>query len=175
MLVAGDLLIFSMFFIVLLSYRNQEAALFAVSQRSLDQRYGAFNTLLMLSSSLCVALGMKGIRQPGGPSPRTRLYFMSAAVLGVGFVIVKSFEWAARIAMGQTINSNDFFMFYFMYTGIHLLHVLVGLAVLTVLCVVGGRERVEPGTVRLAEAGGIYWHLVDLLWIILFALLYLLK
>jgi nitric oxide reductase NorE protein len=96
-------------------------------------------------------------------------------VFGWGFVIVKAFEWSARFAAGQTVGTNDFFMFYFMYTGIHLLHVLLGLFVLTMLLFVARRPSLDAGAVRLLEAGGIFWHLVDLLWIILFALFYLLK
>jgi nitric oxide reductase NorE protein len=92
-----------------------------------------------------------------------------------GFVIVKALQWSARFAAGQTISTNDFFMFYFMYTGIHLLHVLLGLIVLTLLFLAAGRPSLDANAVRLVESGGIFWHLVDLLWVVLFALFYLLK
>jgi nitric oxide reductase NorE protein len=174
-LVAGDLLLFSVFFILLLTYRAEEPALFSSSQRSLDQFVGALNTLLLLTSSLFMALAVKSVRS-GTPSARSAPRLIAAAaLLGLGFVIVKAFEWSARFAAGQTISSNDFFMFYFMYTGIHLLHVLLGLIVLTLLFLVSRRPSPDAHAVRLVESGGIFWHLVDLLWVVLFALFYLLR
>lgn len=173
--VAGDLLLFSVFFILFLVYRASEPALFASSQRSLDQLIGALNSLLLLTSSLFIALAVKSIRS-GTPAARSAPRLIAtAAALGLGFVIVKAFEWSARLAAGQTLSSNDFFMFYFMYTGIHLLHVLLGLIVLTLLFLVSRRPSLDANAVRLVESGGIFWHLVDLLWVVLFALFYLLK
>jgi nitric oxide reductase NorE protein len=174
-LVGGDLLLFSVFFIVLLTYRADDPALFANAQLSLNQFTGALNTLLLLTSSLFVALAVKSVRS-GTPSVRSAPGMIAAAaLLGLGFVVVKAFEWSARFAAGQTISSNDFFMFYFMYTGIHLLHVLLGLIVLTLLFLVSRRPSLDANAVRLLESGGIFWHLVDLLWVVLFALFYLLK
>lgn len=174
-LVGGDLLLFSVFFIVLLAYRADNTTLFVNSQRSLDQFIGALNTLLLLTSSLFVALAVKAARSGTASARSAPRLIAAAAVFGSGFVIVKALEWSARFAAGQTVSTNDFFMFYFMYTGIHLLHVLLGLFVLTMLFFVARRPSLDAGAVRLLEAGGIFWHLVDLLWIILFALFYLLK
>jgi nitric oxide reductase NorE protein len=174
-LVGGDLLLFSVFFIVLLAYRADDTTLFVSSQRSLDQFIGALNTLLLLTSSLFVALAVKAARSGTASARSAPRLIAAAAVFGFGFVIVKAFEWSARFAAGQTVSTNDFFMFYFMYTGIHLLHVLLGLIVLTMLFFVARRPSLDAGAVRFLEAGGIFWHLVDLLWIILFALFYLLK
>jgi nitric oxide reductase NorE protein len=174
-LVGGDLLLFSVFFVVLVTYRADDPALFADAQRSLDQFIGALNTLLLLTSSLFVALAVKSIRS-GTAAARTAPRMLAiGALLGFGFVIVKGFEWSARFAAGQTISTNDFFMFYFMYTGIHLLHVLLGLIVLVTLSFVSRRPSLDANTIRLVESGGIFWHLVDLLWVVLFALFYLLK
>jgi nitric oxide reductase NorE protein len=174
-LVAGDLLLFSVFFILLLSYRANENALFGASQHSLDQFIGALNTLLLLTSSLFVALAIKSVRSGKQSARSAPALIATAGLLGVGFVIVKGFEWSARFSAGQTVGTNDFFMFYFMYTGIHLLHVLIGLVVLTLLFLIARRPAVDTSAMRLMESGGIFWHLVDLLWIILFALFYLLK
>jgi nitric oxide reductase NorE protein len=85
------------------------------------------------------------------------------------------FEWGGKIADGITLNSNEFYSFYYMFTGIHLVHVLLGMGVLVYLLV--RSKRPDPGTsyVALMEGGGAFWHLVDLLWVVLFALLYLLR
>jgi nitric oxide reductase NorE protein len=172
-LVAGDLAVFSVFFVLLLVQRSSDLMLFVESQRSLNQFIGALNTLLLLTSSLFVALGVGSIRS-GSLARRRAPYFIAiAAVLGLGFVLVKAYEWSERFSVGQTVGTNDFFMFYFMYTGIHLLHVIVGLIVLAILYMLSRRPSLDQGGVLLIESGGIFWHLVDLLWIILFALFYL--
>jgi nitric oxide reductase NorE protein len=170
-LVAGDLVVFSIFFIVLLVQRWGDRALFVESQHSLNQTIGALNTFLMLTSSLFVALGVGSIRS--GARRRARYFIATAAALGLGFVLVKAYEWSERFSVGQTVGTNDFFMFYFMFTGIHLVHVVAGLIVLAILYMLSRRPSLDQGAVLLIESGGIFWHLVDLLWIILFALFYL--
>jgi nitric oxide reductase NorE protein len=172
-LVAGDLAVFSIFFIVLLVQRWSDRALFVESQHSLNQTIGALNTFIMLTSSLFVALGVGSIRS-GSIARRSAPYFIAtAAALGLGFVLVKAYEWSERFSVGQTVGTNDFFMFYFRCTGIHLVHVIVGLIVLAILYILSRRPSLDQGAVLLIESGGIFWHLVDLLWIILFALFYL--
>ncbi|MOA64857.1 cytochrome o ubiquinol oxidase subunit III [compost metagenome] len=74
---------------------------------------------------------------------------------------------------GDTPMTNDFFMFYFMLTGIHLMHVLAGLGLLCFLLTLTRRPVLDNGGIRALEVGGIIWHLVDLLWIVLFSLFYL--
>jgi nitric oxide reductase NorE protein len=140
----------------------------------MSQFFGVLNTLLLLTSSLFVALAVKSARSSHASRAAPVLIALAMAC-GVGFVVVKGFEWSDKVAAGHTLGSNDFFMFYFMYTGIHLLHVLVGLLVLTLLLLVTRRPHLDAGSIRVIEAGGIFWHLVDLLWVFLFALFYLLK
>ena len=88
-------------------------------------------------------------------------------------LLVKAHEWYSLVSAGQTVQRNNFYMFYYAFTGVHLFHVLMGLIVLGVM----RAELRRPAGRRtwLIEAGAIYWHMVDLLWIILFALLYLLR
>jgi nitric oxide reductase NorE protein len=173
--VAGDLAVFSLFFVLLLAQRSAEMALFVASQRSLNQSIGALNTFFMLTSSLFVALAVKSIRLGVPSARRAPRLIAAAATLGLGFVVVKAYEWSGLLSAGYTVSTNDFFMYYFMYTGIHLVHVLIGLIVLTLLHVLSRRASLDRGDMRLIEAGGVFWHLVDLLWIILFALFYLVK
>ncbi len=173
--VAGDLGVFSIFFLLLLSQRSDERALFVASQRSLDQSIGGLNTFFMLTSSLFVALAVKSIRSGLPSARRAPRLIAAAAALGLGFVLVKAHEWSVLFSAGHTVSTNDFFMYYFMYTGIHLVHVLIGLIVLTLLYVLSRRSALDQGGMRLIESGGVFWHLVDLLWIILFALFYLVK
>jgi len=170
-MIFGDMMVFSLMFVAFLLGRRDQTALFAESRLHLNQTYGLVNTFLMLSSSWCVASAVHAVR-----SARHRaagLYLRVALACGLGFCAVKILEYSEKFRAGIAINSNDFFMYYFVFTGIHLLHVLIGMGVLIFM------TRVAAGTVdarRLGylESGASFWHLVDLLWIALFALLYLL-
>jgi nitric oxide reductase NorE protein len=172
-LILGDMFAFSAFFAVFLVHRAQNVALFSVSQTALERRFGLLNTALLLTSSLFVARAVMAARA-GAARPSARLLTFALAC-GGGFVVSKAFEWGAKIAAGITLNSNEFYGFYYMFTGIHLLHVLVGMGVLSYL--LARSRRADPGTsyVAVMEGGGAFWHMVDLIWVLLFALFYLLK
>lgn len=171
--IVGDMIIFSLFFVVFMFYRAHDVAMFAESQATLNQHYGAFNTLLLLTSSWFVVIGVEAARRR--MQSVAKLMFPLAIACGVGFVIVKYFEWSEKIGKGITTHTNDFYMYYYMFTGIHLLHVIIGLAVLLFLWIKARRGVFEPADIQSYESGGVYWHMVDLLWIILFPLIYLVK
>ncbi len=170
-MIFGDMMVFSLMFIAFMLGRRDQTALFEASRLHLNQAYGLVNTFLMLSSSWCIAAAVQAAR---GARHRTAgLYVRLALCCGLGFCGVKIMEYGEKFRAGISINSNDFFMYYFVFTGIHLLHVLIGLGVLVFM------TRVLAGTAdarRLGylESGASFWHVVDLLWIALFALLYLL-
>jgi len=166
----GDLIVFGLFFLTYLYYRAGDPGLYRESQVQLNAGLGLLNTLLLLTSSWFVAQAVQAVR-------RNRLRAASALIaggfsLGVGFVIIKIIEYHEKISAGINVVSNEFFMFYFMYTGIHLLHVFIGLGVLTFLFLLS-RKEAAADHINSFESGGAFWHLVDLLWVVLFALLYL--
>jgi nitric oxide reductase NorE protein len=170
-LILGDLGVFAVFFVTFLVYRAQDVALYSSSQAAMQRGLGLLETALLLTSSLCVAHAVADARE--GRAAPGRL--LAALACGVGFVISKAFEWGGKIAAGITLNSNEFWSFYYMFTGIHLLHLLIGLGVLVWLIRRSRRADPGPADVRALEAGGAFWHLVDLLWVVLFALLYLVR
>ena len=172
-LILGDMLVFSIFFATYLIYRAQNVALYTSSQLSMQRGFGLLNTALLLTSSWFVALAVSDAR--AGRRERAMRLLPGAFVCGIGFVISKGFEWGGKIEAGITLNTNEFYIFYYMLTGIHLLHVLIGLTVLAYL--ITRSRRPDPGAsyVLVMEGGGAFWHLVDLLWIVLFALLYLVR
>jgi nitric oxide reductase NorE protein len=172
-LIMGDMLVFSIFFATYLIYRAQNVALYTSSQLSMQRGFGLLNTGLLLTSSWFVALAVADAR--AGRRARATRLLLGALACGLGFVVSKAFEWGGKIRLGITLNSNEFYIFYYMLTGIHLLHVLIGLAVLSYL--LARSRRPDPGAsyVAVMEGGGAFWHLVDLLWIVLFALLYLVR
>jgi len=166
----GDMVVFGLFFLTYLYYRAVSPVPYAESQVRLNGALGLANTLLLLTSSWFVARAVEAVRH-GRFSTASRL-IAGGFALGAGFVIIKIFEYREKFAAGLTVVSNEFFMFYFMYTGIHLLHVFIGLGVLIVLFRLS-RGETAAVHIRSFESGGAFWHLVDLLWVILFALLYL--
>lgn len=170
--IAGDLVLFSLLFATFLSYRAGAPEVFATGRAHLDQTLGLVNTLLLLTSSWLVATGVRAARRGAGHVPQT--CFALALLCGLGFGIVKFFEYRAKLAAGLTPETSDFLMFYFAYTGIHMIHVVIGMGVLlAMISYIRGRP---PAAVNLQhiESGASFWHLVDVLWIVLFALLYLL-
>lgn len=172
-LIFGDMMIFTMFFLIFLYYRGQNPEMFVQSQTHLSQRLGVLNTMFMLTSSWFVASGIRAIRADRGKL--AAVAFWLAFLCGVGFGIVKFFEYSAKLRIGITIGTNNFFMCYYMFTGIHFVHVLIGMVLLSFMARHARRGNFTARRQSLFEVGATFWHLVDLLWIVLFALLYLVK
>jgi nitric oxide reductase NorE protein len=171
--IMGDMVVFALFFVVFVYYRALDVPLYNQSQATLNQAYGAVNTFLMLSSSWFVALAIHAARD--NLPTLTRRFIVLGAACAAGFVLVKFFEYSEKISAGHFITSNDFYMYYYMLTGIHLMHVVIGMAVLTFLWHTARVESLDDKCVNTLESGASFWHMVDMLWIILFALLYLMK
>ncbi|MGH3968837.1 MAG: cytochrome c oxidase subunit 3 family protein [Mycobacterium sp.] len=169
--VLGDLIIFGAYFIIFMVYRTQQRELFLASQQHLSLSIGVVNTLVLIASSWFVARGVQATR--GGDHDRAVRLTACGGACGVLFMLIKAYEWSAKIGQGLTLPHNDFFMFYYMLTGVHLFHVALGLVILGVVIV----NLRSPGQRRpsMAEAGATYWHMVDLLWIVIFALLYVMR
>ena len=173
MFIAGDLIVFSLFFVTFLYYRGLEVDLFTTSQTHLNQTFGAINTFFMLTSSWFVASAVHAARHRMGKV--TPICLLLAMTCGVGFAIVKVLEYGEKISAGITLTSDNFFMYYYMFTGIHFVHVLIGMAVLAFLTRMSWSGQFDATRIRNLESGASFWHLVDLLWIVLFALIYLVK
>ncbi len=173
MFIIGDVVVFSLLFSIFVYERSKEVALFVEQQQLLNQTLGLFNTLLLLTSSWFVALAVHGART--GQLSRARGCFVLAILGGIGFVVIKYFEWSEKIAAGLTIETNNFFMYYYLMTGIHLMHMVIGIGVLVFLWQSVRDTELDAQGVGVLESGACYWHLVDILWIALFALLYLMR
>jgi nitric oxide reductase NorE protein len=133
---------------------------------------GLLNTLILMTSGLFVVLAVHAARQ--GQSVATRRWLLASFVVGAGFGINKAIEYSDKLTHGITMLSNDFFMFYYVLTGVHFVHFVAGMIVLAVLWFRAGREEVNGPLFGWIESGGLYWHMVDLLWIVIFPMLYLL-
>lgn len=169
--VIGDLLIFGAYFVAYMYYRGQNHDLFLQSQARLNLDIGAINTIVLLTSSLFVALGTSAARA-GKTADGLRL-FVIALACGAAFPVLKLFEYVPEITAGVTPGANLFFMYYFVMTGLHLCHVLLGLVILSFI-IRNLRGSAKPN-ITFTETGATYWHMVDILWLILFALLYVMR
>ena len=169
--VIGDLLIFGVYFISYVYYRGQNAEEFLESQALLNLDIGAINTVILLTSSLFVALGTTAARN--GKVPDAIRLFGIAFAFGVAFPLMKAFEYIPEVTAGVTPGTNLFFMYYYVMTGLHLCHVTLGLVILGFV-IRSLRMSAKP-RMSFVETAATYWHMVDLLWILLFALLYLMR
>ena len=169
--IVGDLYVFGGWFVFYLIWRYGQHQLFLDSQIMLDRTLGMVNTVILLISSWFIALCVNSSRA-GNYKQAIRFAELTIAA-GVIFGASKVYEWSSKIAGGQTFTSNDFFMFYYFLTGIHLFHVLCGFIVLTVL--IKNLQKFEGGSPVVTENCAAYWHMVDLLWVVIFALLYVMR
>lgn len=164
-LIASELLVFGAALIAFLSVRASSPAQFAADQALLNQTAGAINTIVLVTSGLCAAMALHAREREQGN--KACGWLLAAGVGGVVFLIVKSFEYAAKIESGIGIESSPFFTFYFLITGFHALHVVAGIVILALVA--------WADTVRSFETGIAFWHMVDLVWVLLFPILYVLR
>lgn len=130
---------------------------------------GAFNTLVLLSSSLSAVLAHQAAEKGDGPRAARLLYVTTLG--GLVFLIVKAFEWTHEIQAGFTLQSGGFWSYYYTAAGLHAFHVIAGMAVMVWVASTARKNQ----ELHRVENIGIYWHFVDLVWIFLFPLLYIAK
>ena len=171
-------------------YRTQNQASFAFASSTLDWKLGALNTVVLIGSSLTMALAVY-FAQTG--SRRNQILFLViTTVLGSVFLVVKAFEygdkishhhvpidgfwdWGEQLPAGVSEQSVQmFYWIYFAMTGLHALHMIIGIGMMLVLIYFARKGRYTPEYHAPVELGGLYWHFVDIVWIFLFPLLYLL-
>lgn len=168
--ILGDMAIFSMFFGVIVYYGATQPEMFAASQKALSQELGLLNTIVLLAGSLFVVHATRAVAT--GRLTRADRLLGAAVACGALFTLIKAVEYAGKVQDDLVPRTNDFFLVFYCFTAVHLLHVLLGVACLAVL-----RRRVRiglpgPRDHELLESGACYWHMVDLLWLVLFPLLY---
>jgi cytochrome c oxidase subunit 3 len=181
---ATEIMFFGGLFTAYIIFRNFYLPAFEAGSRLLNVRIGAFNTALLLCSSLTMALAVRAAQL--GKKGLLITFLLLTLLLGLTFVTVKlGLEWRHDYLEGfapgvhWTFHGADwrhvelFFVFYFFLTGIHALHMVIGVGILTVLIIIAGRGRFSPQRYNAVEVAGLYWHFVDIVWIFLYPLLYL--
>lgn len=172
-----ELLTFGLFFIGYIYSRRGNIELFNASQLLLDQRAGFINTVLLLTSSYFVVKAIHIIKTINTQEAFNRAsnWLLGAIGLGGIFLILKMTEFVGKYQEGINLSTNSFFMFYFLLTMFHFMHVVLGMIILFNLyqkTKIGGYTKTDH--IGL-ESGASYWHMVDLLWIVLFPLIYIIK
>lgn len=166
-----DMSFFCVLFASFVHERAGAAELFFSSQQSLDVHLGLINTVVLLTSSWLVALATD--TAPGKPRGKIRSLLGMAALCGAAFAAIKIAEYTTLIRAGISPVTNDFFMFYFFISFIHLVHVLAGIVVLTMVVRKRGGEPLLVSERNSLDSAASYWHMVDLIWVLIFAMLYL--
>jgi heme/copper-type cytochrome/quinol oxidase subunit 3 len=166
--VASEIVIFGGLLASYIMHRLAHDA-WSVQAANTNTWIGAFNTLVLLTSSLFAVLGHKAADE--GDGPKAALMLRLTALGGFVFLTVKAWEWTTEISHGYTITSNTFWSFYYTAAGLHALHVLAGAIVLLIVAA-AAKKNLHMNRVELI---GIYWHFVDVVWIFLFPLLYIAK
>lgn len=166
MLVVLELATFGIALVSLVASARNDPETYHQSRLLLDPRYGIANTFFLLTSGYFMAESARHFQR--GDRPRTRRFLWLAIVGGLAFLGLKGLEYADKISHGHTLGSDPFFTWYWLLTVFHLMHVLVGLVILGCLL-----RRLPTITGDDFEAGGIFWHMCDLIWLLLFPILYL--
>ncbi|MCP2281033.1 cytochrome c oxidase subunit 3 [Nocardia amikacinitolerans] len=169
--ILGDMTIFALLFGAFLLARRDHPAEFASGGTELNIAYGTANTIVLLTSSVLVASAAQAHRAHRAAAATALL--LGAIGCGLVFVVLKVFEWSEVLGEHPHPADNPFYTYYFGLTGLHLLHLVLGTGALLLVRRAMRRDAPHRRDRLLIEAGSTYWHMVDLLWIIIFPLVYL--
>ncbi len=177
----SEIMLFAGLFVLFAAYFRQYQPDFVRAGRELSLAFGAANTAILLVSSFTVAASITAVRL--GQRVRALAFLVTSCVLGGGFLVNKYFEWSHKIHHGIYPNSprlqsgphgeTMFYSLYYVITGLHGIHIVIGMTLLVVAAAMVAKGRIRAGHDVLLENAGLYWHLVDLIWIFIFPLFYL--
>ena len=177
-----EILLFGGLFLVYAIMRTHYSEEFHQAAHHLNAFIGAINTVVLLLSSATVAMSITAVQK--GNRKLAIILLLITLICAAAFMVNKYFEWGHKIHIGLYPGSDlmltlshgqiMFFSLYYFMTGLHMFHLVVGAIILVVILVKVKNGSVHAGKYVLLENGGLYWHLVDLIWIYLFPLLYLL-
>jgi len=176
-----ELLLFGGLFFLYSVYRFTHQEDFHIAAKELNTLIGTFNTAILLTSSLTMALSITAIQRS---NRKLSIFFqIITLILALGFLINKYFEWSAKFHHGIYPGSEEllskgpgqilFFGLYYVMTGLHGLHVIIGMVLIAVMTRLTAKGIIKHDNYVKLEAAGLYWHLVDIIWIFLFPLFYL--
>lgn len=177
-----ELLLFGGMFVIYSVYRFMNPEAFHIAAHELNRSIGAINTVILLVSSMTIAMSTSALQMKKKGITLALLWV--TVILGLVFLVNKYFEWGVKFEHGIWPGSEHmltnfsqgeilFFGLYFVMTGLHALHIIIGLIVIGFAIAGVQKGKVHENRAALLENSGLYWHLVDLIWIFLFPLFYL--
>ncbi len=179
--ILSEIILFGGLFILYAVYRFKNPSAFHLAAEELNRPFGTINTLILITSSLTMALSISCVQK--GNRRSSLVFLLATLLLGFVFLANKYFEWAGKIHheiypdSPRLLERNKgeilFYGLYYSMTGLHGLHVLVGLGVLLFMGILITKRKIDETNFAPLENSGLYWHLVDIIWIFLFPLFYL--
>ncbi|RZI43855.1 cytochrome c oxidase subunit 3 family protein [Herbaspirillum sp. HC18] len=170
--ILAELLVFGVFFVVYAFTRANHVELFNASQLQLDRVSGAINTVLLVTSSYFVVRAVDEIRR--GRNIGCARWLVVAMACGGAFLVLKLIEFGAKVSAGISMSTNTFYMFYLFLGFFHFMHVVLGMVILGAVALKAKQGGYSATDHVGVETGAAYWHMVDLVWIVLFPLIYVL-
>ncbi len=171
--ILAEMAVFGVLFVVYAFSRAQQVELFNASQLTLSRTAGAINTLVLIASSYCAVRAVSAIRRD---QSRQCVHWLGGTLLlGAAFVGIKSWEFREKYLGGITLDTNTFYTFYLTLTFFHFMHVLLGMVILGFVIAKARRGGYGSQDHVGVETGTSFWHMVDLLWLILFPLVYVIR
>jgi heme/copper-type cytochrome/quinol oxidase subunit 3 len=167
---ASEVMLFAGFIGSFVNLRAANLVMMTEAASLLNRPLGAVNTLILITSSLTMALSVGAIKR--GDRAKFKLFMLFTILLALGFLGVKAVEYGEKFSHHYTPHTNLFFSFYFIMTGLHAFHVFVGVILLSIVLGKGLADFPRMDSL-VVENSGLYWHFVDVVWIFLFPLLYL--
>lgn len=166
-----ELLTFGMALAAMAFNSKEESEIFHNSRLQLNTTIGAINTLFLIISGYFMTLSVNNFKQKN--IQKSKLFLKLTMLGGLLFLVLKGFEYYDKIDAGFTIGYNTFFSFYWMLTAFHVIHVLVGLVILLSIFI-NIKKKSSETKIEDVEASAAFWHMCDLIWLLLFPVLYLL-
>lgn len=169
--ILAELLVFAVFFSAYAFTRTSHIELFNTCQRTLDTNSALINTLALITSSYFVMRSVAAIRED--KSQLCFRWLLAALLMGFIFLVVKSGEYVHHYNEGINMRTNLFYMFYLSLTFFHFMHVILGMVILAAVAIKAKKGSYSASEHTGVESGASYWHMVDIVWLVLFPLVYI--
>ncbi len=171
-LILAELAVFGIFFIAFVVVGRNNPEMFTAGKLTLHKTAGLVDTLSLITASFFVASGIQYLRAE--QNRKAAYMYLLGILFGFVYLVIKFNEFSWLRSAGYDLDTNTFYTLYFFITGFHWLHVMVGVVILLIMVKTALTSDRKPINIRAAESGASYWHMVDLVWILLFPLVYVL-
>ncbi len=167
-----EIITFSMGILAYSYMRSKNVELFNSSQMTLEKGLATINTIVLLTGGFLMAMGIQDLKK--GLNKQSARWILGAILTGILFLIIKGSEYGIKLEHGHDLRENLFFTYYWLLTAFHFIHVFVAVVILTALYFSVKKGKYTSENYFDVETGGAFWHMCDLIWLMLFPVLYLL-